>query len=344
MAFKVTYRGADGAVHEEYVEAAGREECVAECRRRGITPIRVQEGVKGLKVKPAAARDSRASRNSKAPGGGSRRRQFLAVLGILAVIGILGGGALWLFGGGREAPVLPPEKTVPAKVKDVEPAKVDRAKSDKPAEKPVSKPAGKPVEKPASKLPPGSPPPGTVLSVRTNDNDLVISEVVMPDGRVKLVTTELHPPVFSNPADQLIAAAMNASMTGQMAPLPLGPEADLYFKEAMKKPILDNPDDSEEVKRMKQVVRDTRREIAALMAEGQSFAEILEQHRELWNENVKIREGVVAEYRKIVMSGDEEAAKKYFDTMNNALGQMGIPPLSENDAHPQKRRTRKAKQ
>ena len=131
---------------------------------------------------------------------------------------------------------------------------------------------------------------------------------------------------------------MNAAMSGQMAPLPLGPEADLYFKEAIKKPIRDNPDDSEEVKRMKQVVRETREQIVELMDKGLSFAEILEQHRELWNENVKIREGVVAEYRRIVASGDEEEAKKYADAVNVTLGQLGIPPLTENDAHSRRKK------
>ena len=43
MTFTVAYRGADGARREEEVEAAGRAECVARCRERGIAPISVRE-------------------------------------------------------------------------------------------------------------------------------------------------------------------------------------------------------------------------------------------------------------------------------------------------------------
>ena len=44
MTFTVTYRGADGAIREERVEAASRGECFAQCRARGIAPLSVKEG------------------------------------------------------------------------------------------------------------------------------------------------------------------------------------------------------------------------------------------------------------------------------------------------------------
>ena len=44
MTFTVTYRGADGAMHEEAVEAAGRAECVATLKARGIVAVSIREG------------------------------------------------------------------------------------------------------------------------------------------------------------------------------------------------------------------------------------------------------------------------------------------------------------
>ena len=38
MTFTVTYRGADGALREEAVDAAGRAECFAQMKARGIVP------------------------------------------------------------------------------------------------------------------------------------------------------------------------------------------------------------------------------------------------------------------------------------------------------------------
>ena len=44
MTFTVTYRGADGALVTEAVEAANRSECFAQMKARGITPMGVKEG------------------------------------------------------------------------------------------------------------------------------------------------------------------------------------------------------------------------------------------------------------------------------------------------------------
>ena len=345
MVFTVTYRGKDGARLEEAVEAAGRAECFAQMKARGITPVSVREGRShGHRHLVPRGQDTQDNRDSQ----DRRRMPVLGVLGvpgvlaILVALALLAIGAWWWLAARKDA--RPPEpraaKAVKA-IRDVEVAKAPRPSKDLgvvKGRKPDAAP--KPAE-PVAKI--VGPPPGTVLSVRTNDNNLVITEVVGPDGRKRLETTELRKPIFSNPSDQLIAAAMAASMGGgQMAPLPLGPESDWQFKAAMKKPILDEPDDTEEVKRMKQVVRETRQQIAELMEQGQSFADILTQHRELWNENVKIRDGVVAEYRKIVRSGNEEEARRYLNAMNAALGQMGIPPLTEDDGQSKRRRAGKA--
>ena len=338
MTFTVTYRDTDGAVREECVEAASRSACFAQMRARGVTVLGAREGA-GHQSKHASPKHSNTFRPST-----SQHLNLPSVIIAFVALAIAGGGAWWWMAARSGSASYQPEapKKPSALAKEVKSVTTPKSTAPKPAALAKAPKAEEAQKAPAR--PTAGPPPGTVLSMRTNDNNLVISEVVQPDGSVRLETKALHPPVFANLADQLIAAAMNASMTGQMPPMPLGPETDWQFKAALKKPILDNPDDSDEVKRMKQVVRETREQIAGLMEQGHSFAEILADHRELWNENIKIRNGVVTEYRKIVRSGDEEGARRYFTTMNTALGQMGIPPLTENDGFSRRRRARKAEE
>lgn len=47
MTFVVKYRGRDGSLREECVEAADRAKCVTECRSRGIAPVGIREGKAG---------------------------------------------------------------------------------------------------------------------------------------------------------------------------------------------------------------------------------------------------------------------------------------------------------
>ncbi len=327
MVFTVSYRSANGAVVTEAVEAASRGACFAQMKARGITPMNVKEGGASGRARPPST-PLRAHRDM--PDG----RVLPWVLLALALV-LVGGGVWWWMAGREE---VASKDDGPKK-----PSALAKEVKHTASPRPVA-PKADVAQKEVVKQHGGGPPPGTVISVRTNDNDLVITAIVGPNGKTNLHTKAVHEPIFSNPSDQLIAAAMNASMTGQMAPLPLGPESELQFKAALKKPILDNPGDSEEVKRMKQVVRETREQIAELMEKGQSFAEILTEHRNLWNENIKVREGIVAEYRRLLSSGDEIGANHYRNTMNIALGQMGIPPLTENDGHSKRRKKRKVEQ
>lgn len=314
MTFTVIYRNqTTGARATEVVEAADRSACFALMKSRGITP---QQVVAGGKI------TTKGTTHSAPPPTWIKG----LVAGLLVII--CAGGAWWCLRDSfipkspsvvekpvsKTRPVAPKTLPVPA----AKPAEIRQETPRTPCAAPIAAP-----EK--NKLPSV----GTVLSVETNDNNLVLTRVVGPDGKIRIKTTEATPPVFSNPTDQLLAAVVNASMSGEMPPLPLGPETDLQFKEALKKPIEDLPDDTDAVKAMKQGVREMRQQIVALMEQGQTVAEILTQHQELWNENIKIRNGAQTEYRQILKSGDEEGARKYLNTINIALGQMGIPPIQE---------------
>ena len=90
MTFTVTYRAKDGAVLEERIEAASRAECVAACRRRGISPTGIKEGRSGKSTASPMGRDKRGP--SRVGTGDSKRTtaRWMAVA-VVAVVAIAGG-------------------------------------------------------------------------------------------------------------------------------------------------------------------------------------------------------------------------------------------------------------
>ena len=139
-------------------------------------------------------------------------------------------------------------------------------------------------------------------------------------------------PVFEHSTDQLIAMAMTSAQGGaSMPPLPgIGARDNAEFVKSLKKPIVINDDDSENVKAVKQLVQQTREEIVQLMEENpnMSFSDILQEHRKIHNENVDIKAQTTRELQKIIDEGDIEGAKKFRTTMNFALQQMGISEIT----------------
>ena len=144
MTFTVTYRAKDGALREERIEAASRAECVAECRRRGISPTGIKEGGSGKSAASPKGRDG--ARPSHANGQDARSPSQRAgrplsqwLIAVVLIVAVAGG--VWWWIGGRGATALPAEK--PAKPKVEKPQKpkttsvqqqgVENPKAEKPA-------------------------------------------------------------------------------------------------------------------------------------------------------------------------------------------------------------------
>ena len=135
MLFTVTYRGRDGALREEAVEAADRAGCVAECRKRGIAPTRISEGGKGK------GRDKRGS--SRANGQDVRspsqraRRPLSKWLVAALIVAVIAGGAWWWFGREGEP------KATSVQQQGAKP-KAEKPKAEKPV-RPSARPEAVPV-------------------------------------------------------------------------------------------------------------------------------------------------------------------------------------------------------
>ena len=83
------------------------------------------------------------------------------------------------------------------------------------------------------------------------------------------------------------------------------------------------------VKKTKENVREARKEMKALLASGMTFKEAILQHRELFNENMSMRDAAILELRQLEKEDTPENVKRYRDKMNKALEQMGIDPIGE---------------
>ena len=131
---------------------------------------------------------------------------------------------------------------------------------------------------------------------------------------------------FDNPTDQIISMVLNGN-GDEIAPVPFTDTMDDDFKKAISKPIVINDDDSAEVKEVKKRVIQAREDIKALLKEGMTVRQILEEHRETVNYNAGVRRDAILEARKIFDSGDVDGANMYVAAMNNAFSQMGIDKI-----------------
>ena len=113
MQFTVTYRGADGAVATEAVDAASRGDCFAQMKARGISPMRVEEG-KGRQPSHTGAR-------RRGVGGHSSSGTYCWMMVALVLALALGGGLWWWFG--REVAVPENDQHVEREASEIKSAK-----------------------------------------------------------------------------------------------------------------------------------------------------------------------------------------------------------------------------
>lgn len=137
----------------------------------------------------------------------------------------------------------------------------------------------------------------------------------------------LPPPAYKSNSDELIAMAISVPPDAEIPPLPFDATAEIQFKQSLDKPIEILDTDTEDVVTMKKAVMETRSQIAELFKQGMTLKEIITEHRELFNANVKVRNECIAELNEIFESGDIQGARKYMTTINFALQQMGIEEI-----------------
>ena len=298
MTFTVTYRGKDGAKRGECIDAANRAECVAECKRRGITPVAIREGGRGK---------SAASPKSAAQGAVPRYGIWRAAILAAAVLAVV--GSLWWWLGSDEA--LPKQNE--AKQKPTAAPRDVKTPDSMPVVNATNAPA---AAHNAAKRNTATPQAGTVVErIRTDD------------GKLHSKVYSVAEPVLTTRTDQLLAMAVEGDGNGP--PMPAATKADeQQFLESLKKPIEILETDTPDVRALKEKVIQARADMVELLAQGRGFSEVLAEHQKLQAENAAVRRDVAKELRSLMDSGDTAAALEYRKRMNAALEQMGIAPLT----------------
>jgi len=324
MTFTVTYRGADGAMCEEHVEAAGRGECFAQCRARGIAPLSVSEG-------GSASRRGAEARRGKMGGKGLFSRNFtFYILHFTFAIAVVAAMAVVWWLGRSEAQPSPEPETPKSKAlaKEVKPAA-----APKPLAEPVSTnrpdmvtlPNGVVTNKPKTiaeaiamvRLKPGFHRYRSVDEVFSRTNDFQVGEYKKPLFKTQM---ESHlGTIASMPRDQNIPP---------MPPMPTDIERD--FEKALASMIEIGDGDSAEDVRTKMRVSEMKEKMRMLVKDegltvSQAFREIENEHNRRANMTMLYK----GAYRKMVLAGDESAAD-FLKKANEELRRAGACEFDEN--------------
>ena len=313
MNFTVTYRGSDGALRKVCIEASGRTECVEKCRVQGIMPISVKN----------AREDDGDSKNAFTSGikGFYSKKMIWLIAGMLAI----GSAVLSLMqgGDGRNADKRGKAAAEESLKKRNEPKPVSQATQTSVVTNIASATATNAIEKvqkPREKR--------NVISIHTNNLGKIVEKWIDANGRKRMSVKYARKPVFDNASDDQLAMAVGGGGTQAIAPIPMTAASEAEFLKSLERPIVISEDDSEQVKRLKEAVRNAREAMKQLMDDGMSYREALAEHQKTVNENVDTRNVCAAELKVLVDAGDREGAEQYIKTMNIALEQMGIEPLS----------------
>lgn len=270
-----------------------------------------------------ATSSSRPAGRGKMP----RLRLILAGAAVVVAIGML---CFWMFSGGDDTPAQGTRHKARSTIREVTPAAAPRAKADADADATERPASGERIGDESADA--GKKKEPVVLSVKTNSTGYIIETLRDPDGKERIHVHEPKSP-WEFATDRIIATALLTPDDQALPPWPpMSEDEDELFLRSLQKPIKIEATDSEEIRTIKELVASARKEIKERMDNGEFFADVMNDHRKLANENGRIRSDAQAEYNEIVKSGDAESARKYALRVNLALQQMGIRELDTEDA------------
>ena len=323
MTFTVTYRGADGALREECVEAVGRGECFAQCRARGIMPLSVKEGDSvsrrerrgrregwGKNVRAAASAKAMAAKERA--GGKVWKRRATAASMILILAAIVGGGVWWWMQ--REGNIVSKQPTTPKNAA--------LAKEVKPAAAPVAKAIAETNALASAQMSPS----------RTGEavpHAMGASAPVAPSNRVIVVENDAtdpnHKSDFSTGVEQVMGWIFTTELGDSPPPLPDLSAAER--KRIVEILLAKNPveeGDSEKSAEAKEMVSAAKKELMQYLKQGGDTDDFLTFYK---NELVKAqeaREDAKRLVREMAREGDDDMTVQFLKEVNGKLAERGI--------------------
>ena len=322
MTFTVTYRGADGALREEAVDAASRAECFARMKARGIAPVSVKEGASlGERAsRPFRSRAKTGPRNAqdaRCPSGGGKPRSPILNLKsaiFIAVFLAAAGGAWWWLSAREDA--RPPEpkaakavKDVKAvnDVKDVKDLDVHKAVPDAPAA--TNAPAQARAHSPT----------GRVIRAHSARSGRVMT---LADGTVVTNTPRVF---FKRDFERALhVALMPNGMGGTLLRQVRSRYTDEQILAMLRERVLPDPDDDATTAAVKAKVQDFKDEVLRAVGEGSSISEVLDGMTRRKVEDGLLRARALKIRTEALRSDDPELARESILSANAVLRENGL--------------------
>ena len=321
MTFTVSYRGPDGTIREERIEATGRSECFAQCRTRGIAPVRVKEGMndRGKAPPSGALRNGEAGRGQgKAVNGGAKTPSVVSrTLLVAAALVILVGGVWWWMTE-REDDRLPKveQKILPTTlVKQEIPKSGETAVTNATVKEVVV--SNLPVQEVAL---PVHVPKYTNIAYRS-----VARGVVSLHGK----PVSPHRRLFKHSSERAIQKVLLVKPGAKVIGNPIPRNFDENFRESLKTEITFDPEDTPEDIEMKKSMIAVKKELAERMAKGDSPSEVLKSEIAELRRLAKYRSNLQKQVNEMKREGTEQDAADLKKAANQMLQENGLKPLPD---------------
>lgn len=314
MTFIVSYRGTDGAVRSETVDAPSRAACLAQIHSRGISPISIVEDGSAVAQRPFKGRGVKYFAKHKS----ASKRFGLLLAGGIAIVVV---GCFWLWIASRGHADNNKQRMPTTAISQPKP---HTGKSPLDPEPKDESPKYVPTPLPAD---------WDVMTKQERAEWRKEDAVNNPKPPQPAPTTfsasslrrkkDAPPPVFNN---QIHSDLANYIVPGHDIPPP-GRISDAEALEAANIEIVFYDTDSDSVREEKQTVVDMLQEMKEYIEQGghaNDYFEKLAQRQSLEAEAVtEARRNV----RALIREGRIEDAKEALDTYNAYLNTKGVPPI-----------------
>lgn len=312
MTFAVTYRGKDGALREDAIEAASRSECLSVCKAHGIVPVAIREGHASSRSRSGKIIGGRRDRR-QVPNG-RRRVPIPVVVGALGVMVLLAIGAWWLLGSRGE-------KVIPASSQPIREKKTDEPRKD---DQPRSTSRGAKGE--AFVVP--------ELSTAGNAQarKAGMERPAKPEARAQLRGTEARIERAKARGDRRIFVhdsecyLSNFAIPGEQVP-PTPFEQDMVddLMKALDEPInIDMSEDSETDIQMKNIVQGMKDEIKEYLKNGGTIETYLAELQKRQDREANYYSEAFAMVNKSAKEDDPAMAYELWKKTNEHLQSQGI--------------------
>jgi hypothetical protein len=139
-------------------------------------------------------------------------------------------------------------------------------------------------------------------------------------------------PLFTNRFESLVCEIMTAIPGERFLDLDIEEEFEESFQESLAHQITISPDDTEDVRYMKEIVINAKKEVQKLIQEGNSAREIILNARDELNKIADYRDKLQESVNEfLVTATDVKETLKFVNEVNQILAEYGAMPVDGPD-------------